>query len=174
MFPPDILINLIPELLLSTLGRYSRQFALTDVLRREKPPIVDAFKSRNGDVYSVNIPGSGMDLMLQCVNHEAPEAEWLWGLDSVTVHTAASSPGDHWTHWPETLKAEQATVRDAVAVFGEAVVQSPTMALFEVTGAEGQNWALHCEFDAQSKQLKTLTLARSDDWAPDDRFNSLL
>lgn len=161
---PDICSSIIPKLLLNTLGRFSRQFTLADALLKEKPPIVDAFKHQNGNVYPLHIPGSGMDLMLLCVNPDTTETQWLWGLDSVTIHTSASSPVDHWKHWPETLNAEKATLSSALALFGEPMMQSATMALFDVTGPEAQNWALHCEFDGHSSRLKTLTLARSDDW----------
>ena len=105
----------LPDILLQNLGRTSRLDDLAQLLQSSDAPIRDLRQHRGGKPYSVSMAPHGIDLTLQCVNPDAAQDEWQWGLHSFTLHSAASNPANHWTQpWPQGLDPERARAADVV------------------------------------------------------------
>jgi hypothetical protein len=123
---------------------------------------------QNGKPYSVSLIPHGIDLTLQCIIPDASEAEMQWGLHSITLHTTASNPNNHWTQpWPQGLDPEHAPAADVVRLLAadpEEAMITPTLACFAIEGMDGLTWALMAIFDPSSLKLQTLTLQRSGEW----------
>jgi len=158
----------LPSILLRNLGRTSQ---LEDLIHWLAPHDIPADRLRqrqNGKPCSVSLAPHGIDLTLQCLNPDASENEMQWGLHSFTLHTAASSPANHWTQpWPQGLDPAQARAADVVrllATNSEEAMLTPTLACFAIDGMDGLSWALMAIFDPGSLKLQTLTLQRSGDW----------
>ncbi len=165
----------LPPILLRNLGRTSR---LDDLAQLLTPHGISADQLRqyqNGGPYTVSMAPHGIDLALQCVNPDASESEMQWGLHSLTLHTAASNPNNHWTQpWPQGLEPAQACAADVVCLLAadpEEALNTPTLVCFAIDGMDGLSWALLAVFDPGSFKLQTLTLQRSGEWvaATDDK-----
>jgi len=162
--------NLIPlrEALLRNLSRTSRLDDLAQLLASHGLAPDKLRQHQNGQPYSVTLAPHGIDLKLQCVNPEASQDQWQWGLHSFTLHTAASNPTNHWTQpWPQGLDPEQARADDVVRLLAanpEEAMVTPTLACFAIDGLDGLTWALMAIFDPGSLKLQTLTLQRSAEW----------
>ncbi len=160
----------LPHSLISALGRCHRHDALADGLARLPQPVLNLRQTRGGKVYSVRVPSQGLDLMLQCINPQAPEPQQVWGLQSITLHTALSEPDHCWPHeWPQGITpTTQAT--DIGRLFGadnadaDSSIVTPTMTCFSVQGFDGQTWNMVCTFDSDTECLQTLSLIRAGDW----------
>lgn len=158
----------LPQSLLGALGRSNRQDLLANGLASMTPP-VQLRQHRDGQLYPVRVETHGLDLMVQCTNPEADETLRLWGLHSLTLHTAASDPIHYWPFaWPEGLDPDTSKAADLAQLFGvgsdESALVTPTMACFSVPGFGGLTWSMVCMFDPQTERLKTLSLIRSGDW----------
>lgn len=126
----------LPPSLLSALGRSNRQDQLANGLASWTPP-VQLRQHRDGQLYPVRVGAHGLDLMVQCTNTEADEAQRLWGLHSLTLHTAASDPAHHWAFaWPEGVDPNTIKAASMAELFGvggdESALVTPTMACFSV------------------------------------------
>ena len=158
----------LPEALLRNLGRISNLDDLAQLLAAHGPAPDKLRQHNNGKPYSVSLTPHGIDLSLQCVNPDATQDQWRWGLHSHTLHTAASNPANHWTQpWPQGLEPEQARAADVVrllAVDPEEAMNTPTLVCFAIDGMDGLTWALMAVFDPGSFKLQTLTLQRSGEW----------
>jgi hypothetical protein len=157
----------LPDILLHNLGRCSRMDHLA-LLQAPNCPADQAIRQhRGGEAYRVSLTRYGLDLTLQCVNADGPQDQWQWGLHNITLHTAASQPGNPWSEaWPEGLDADQATATDVVKLFEPdptETLNTPAMVCFAVPGADGLTWALLANFEPESKKLHTLSLVRSGD-----------
>ena len=152
----------VTEALLRTLGRHSRQGYLRGVLRDaglENPELLRATSDRP---YPVAWPTQGLNLMLQCLDPQAPEDQRTWGLHSITLD-AARWPGA----WLKGLNPATATPEDLVNLLAAGSTEAlctPDMACLTVPGVDGQTWSVVALFDALSKKLKTLTFTRTGDW----------
>jgi hypothetical protein len=158
----------LPTILRRNLGRTSR---LDDLAQLLAPYGITADKLRQrqyGQPYSVSLAPHGIDLALQCINPDAAQDQWQWGLHSLTLHTAASNPAKHWIQpWPQGLDPEQARAADVVRLLAadpEEAMVTPTLVCFAIDGMDGLTWALMAMFDPSSFKLQTLTLQRSGDW----------
>jgi len=158
----------LPAILLRNLGRTSQLDELTHWLAPHDIPAERLRQRQNGKPYNVSLAPHGLDLTLQCINPDASEAEIQWGLHSLTLHTTASNPANHWTQpWPQGLDPEQARAADVVRLLAtnpEEAMVTPTLACFAIDGMDGLSWALMAIFDPGSSKLQTLTLQRSGDW----------
>lgn len=158
----------LPQTLLCALGCSNRQEQLANALASMTPP-VPLRQHRDGKPYPVRVASHGVDLMVQCTNPEADEAQQQWGLHSITLHTAASDPAHPWSFsWPEGLDPATANAADVAQLFGmagdESALVTPAMACFSVPGLTGQTWSMVCIFDPQTERLHTLSLIRSGEW----------
>lgn len=158
----------LPTILLRNLGRTSRLDDLAQLLAPHGTAPGKLRQQHNGQPYNVSLAPHGLDLTLQCLNPQAPEAEMQWCLHRITLHTAASDPANHWTQpWPQGLDPEQARAADLVRLLAadpEEAMLTPTLACFAIDGLDGLNWALMATFDPSSLKLQTLTLQRSGEW----------
>ena len=158
----------LPTVLLRNLGHTSRLDGLAQLLTPHGIAPDQLCQHHNGKPYSVSMAPHGIDLTLQCVNPDAAQDEWQWGLHSLTLHSAASNPVNHWTQaWPQGLDPEQARAADVVRLLAsnpEEAISTPTLACFAIDGMDGLTWALMGTFDPSSLKLQTLTLQRSGDW----------
>lgn len=158
----------LPPTLLRNLGCTSHLDDLAQLLAPHSIASGQLRQRQNGKPYSVSLAPHGLDLTLQCVNPDASEAEIQWGLHSLTLHTAASSPSKHWTQpWPQGLNPEQSRAADVVRLLAanpEEAMLTPTLVCFAIDGMGGLTWALMAIFDPSSLKLQTLTLQRSGDW----------
>ena len=163
--PPGLIP--LPGILLQNLGRTSSLNELAQLLQSHTAPIRTLRQHQNGKPYNVSTP-YGIDLTLQCTSPDAAEAERQWGLHSITLHTAASNPANHWTQpWPQGLDPEQARAADVVCLLAskpEEAMNSPTLVCLAIDGMDGLTWALMAIFDPDSLKLQTLTLQRSGEW----------
>lgn len=162
-------LSSLPASLLNHLGCAAGQATLEGALAELKLPAASLRQTRNGAPYTVSVPGQGLDLMLQCLNPHAPEADRLWGLHSLTFHSAGSDPVSHWTKgWPGGVNPGTATAGDIVSLLAEddddAVLMVDSMACFEVPGFDGRRWIVQCMFDPARKTLLTFSLIRSGKW----------
>ena len=162
-------LSALPAPLLGNLGCVSERAALEDALTKLDLPTSNLYQLRGGDTYPVSSPGKGLDLILQCLNPHAPEANRLWGLHSLTLHTTRSDPANHWTKsWPGGINPDTATAGDIVSLLAEddddAVLMVDSMACFEVPGFDGRCWIVQCMFDPARKTLLTFSLIRSGEW----------
>ena len=153
------------------LGRTSRLDGLAQLLAPHSITPDKLRQHHNGKPYSVSMPPYGIDLTLQCTNPDAPEDKIQWGLHSITLHTAASNPTNHWTQpWPQGLDPEQARAADVVRLLAanpDEAMNTPTLVCFAIDGTNGMSdltWALMAIFDPDSFKLQTLTLQRSGEW----------
>lgn len=90
----------------------------------------------------------------------------VWGLQSLTLHTAASETGEAWSgEWPDALPADQSTIHHTNAIFGEPLLHSQGIALYQMQSPKGLSWAVHCMFSEWNK-LQHLTFVRMHDWEP--------
>jgi len=158
----------LPAALLRNLGRTSR---LDDLVQLLAPHGISCDKLRqhqHGKPYSVSLTPHGIDLTLQCINPEAIPDQWQWGLHSLSLHTAASNPVNHWIQpWPQGLDPEQACAADVVRLLAanpEEAMNTPTLVCFAIEGMSDLTWALMAIFDPSSFKLQTLTLQRSGEW----------
>lgn len=158
----------LPTILLSSLGRADNLDALIQLLGPHGVSPDKLRQHQNGEPYSVSLPQYGIDLTLQCTNPDAAQDQWQWGLHSLTLHTAASNPANHWTQpWPQGLEPEQARAADVVRLLAadpEEAMNTPTLVCFAIDGMDGLTWALMAVFDPSSLKLQTLTLQRSGEW----------
>lgn len=159
----------LPDVLLHNLGCASDQTPLEDALKKMKVPVPGLRQANGTDGYPLRIPGHGLDLMLQCLNPHVPDAERLWGLHSLTFHTARSEPTNFWRRkWPSGIDPDTATAGDIVSLLVEddddAVLMTDGMACFEVPGFDGRRWIVQCMFDPARKILLTFSLIRSGEW----------
>ena len=158
----------LPAILLRNLGRTSRLDDLAQLLAPHGLAPDKLRQHHNGKPYSVSMPPYGIDMTLQCTNPDAAEDEMQWGLHSLTLHTAASNPTNHWTQpWPQGLEPEQARAADVVrllAVNPDEAMNTPTLVCFANDGMNDLTWALMAMFDPSSLKLQTLTLQRSGEW----------
>jgi hypothetical protein len=161
----------LPSSLLTALGRSNRQDQLAKALESLDPP-VNLRQHRDGRLYPVGVAAYGLDLMVQCTNPEADEAQRLWGLHSITLHTAASDAVNPWRFaWPDGVEADTVNAAGIAKLFGvdgdEAALVSPGMTCFMLPGSEGQTWSMVCMFDPNTQRLQTLSLVRSGEWVSD-------
>jgi len=161
----------LPAILLRNLGRTSRLDDLAQLLTPHGITPDQLHQHRDGKPYSLSLTPHGLDLTLQCINPEATQDQWQWGLHSLTLHTAASSRANHWTQpWPQGLDPEQARAADVVRLLAadpEEAMVTPTLVCFAIDGLDGLSWALMAIFDPGSLKLQTLTLQRSGEWTAD-------
>ena len=163
----------LPTILLHNLGRTSRLDDLARLLELHGITDDKLRQHQNGQPYRLSLAPHGLDLTLQCINPDAPESETQWGLHSLTLHTSASNPANHWSQpWPQGLDPEQARAADVVRLLAtdpdEAMI-TPTLVCFAIDGMDGLTWALLAMFDPGSRKLQTLSLQRSGEWiAPAD------
>ena len=162
----------LPEALLRNLGRASHLDDLAQLLAPHGLAADKLCQHQNGKPYSLSLTPHGIDLSLQCVNPAATQDQRQWGLHSLTLHTAASNPTNHWTQpWPEGLEPEQARAADVVrllAVNPEEAMNTPALVCFAIDGMNGLTWALMAVFDPGNLKLQTLTLQRSGEWVAAD------
>lgn len=159
----------LPADLLSNLGYAVGHNVLEECLSRLDLPASNLYRTQNGDLYRVSLSGHGLDLMLQCLNPHAPDAERRWGLHSLTFHATRSEPANYWRkEWPSGINPDTATAGDIVSLLAEddddAVLMTDGMACFEVPGFDDRRWIVQCMFDPNSKTLLTFSLVRSGDW----------
>lgn len=162
--------NLIPihPILLHNLGRTSRLDDLAQLLAPHGIAPDQLRQHQSDQPYSVSLAPHGLDLTLQCINPGVSEGEMQWGLHSLTLHTAASNPANHWTQpWPQGLDPNQTRAADVVRLLAtdpEEALNTPTLVCFAIDGMDGLTWALMAIFDPSSLKLRTLTLQRSGEW----------
>lgn len=159
----------LPADFLSNLGCAVGHKVLEECLSQLDLPASNLYRTQNGDLYRAGISGQGLDLMLQCLNPQAPDAERLWGLHSLTFHTTRSEPNNYWRkEWPSGINPDTATAGDVVSLLAEddddAVLMTDGMACFEVPGFDDRRWIVQCMFDPGSKTLLTFSLVRGGDW----------
>lgn len=162
----------LPRSLLSALGRCHRHDELAEGLAHLPQPVLNFRQTRGGKPYSVRVLPQGLDLMLQCINSDAAEPEQVWGLQSITLHTALSEPDNFWPYdWPEGMAPATARAKDISQLFGvddaESAILTPTMTCFSVVGFEGQEWNMVCTFDSDTECLETFSLIRAGNWVTD-------
>ena len=81
--------------------------------------------------------------------NEAPELT-VWGLQSITLHTAISEMGDEWPGaWPSTLPAAKAGIAHSNACFGEPLLHAQNIALYQIQSPLGLDWVAQCMFTSQ-------------------------
>lgn len=161
----------LPPSLLMALGRSNRQDQLAQALESLDPP-VNLRQHRDGRPYPVSVAAHGLDLMVQCTNPEADEAQRLWGLHSITLHTAASDSVNPWRFaWPDGVEPGTVNAAGIAKLFGvegdEAALVSPAMTCFMLPGSDGQTWSMVCMFDHNTLRLQTLSLVRTGEWVSD-------
>ena len=158
----------LPTVLLRNLGRSGHLDDLAALLAPLGIAPHSLRQHQYGQPYRLSLATHGLGLTLQCVNHDASEADMQWGLHSLTLHTAASDSSHHWTQaWPQGLDVEQVRAADLVrllAVNPEEALATPTLACFAIEGMDGLTWALMAVFDPNNLKLQSLTLQRSGDW----------
>lgn len=163
-------LKTLPHSLMSALGKCHRHDALADGLARLPQPVLNFHQTRGGKPYSVRVLPQGLDLMLQCINPDAKEPEQIWGMQSITFHTAASEPENFWPYeWPEGVDPATTRAADISRLFlanedSESALITPTMTCFSVAGFEGQVWSMVCVFDSDTDCLETLSLVREGEW----------
>jgi hypothetical protein len=158
----------LPLSLLSNLGKTHRQDQLANGLAAFPQPVTNLRQHRTG-LYTVRVVSQGLDLMMECTNPEAEEAQRQWGLHSFTLHTAASGRPHAWAFaWPEGLEPDTATASDVARLFSapddETMLVTPTMTCGLLPGLDGQVWSMLCAFDGNSQLLQNLTLVRMGEW----------
>lgn len=159
----------LPADLLNNLGCIVGRIALEEGLSRLDLPASGLCQARDDGMYRIGISGHGLDLMLQCLNPHVPDAERLWGLHSLTFHTARSEPTNFWCRkWPSGINPDTATAGDIVSLLTEddddAVLMTDGMVCFEVPGFDDRRWIVQCMFDPARKTLLTFSLIRSGEW----------
>ena len=97
--------------------------------------------------------------------NEAPELA-VWGLQSITLHTAISEMGDEWPGaWPSTLPAAKAGIAHSNACFGEPLLHAQNIALYQIQSPLGLDWVAQCMFTSQGG-LQHLSFIKMHDWKP--------
>lgn len=97
--------------------------------------------------------------------NEAPELT-VWGLQSITLHTAISEMGDEWPGaWPSTLPAAKAGIAHSNACFGEPLLHAQNIALYQIQSPLGLDWVAQCMFTSQGG-LQHLSFIKMHDWKP--------
>jgi len=137
-----------PSALWSALGRCGRPVAVAHTLQPLRPQ-AGWFRTEISP-YPVRLAAQGVDLMLQCINPDAPEPERLWGLNSWTSSTGSGT---------------STTFQDLAKVFGEPLLNVDRMAIFEAADEQGRKWCAHCQLDDR-KSLQALTIMRQGAWLP--------
>lgn len=156
----------LPDVFLQHLGRFSRlDYLVAAFKQRQYAPSLCV--PHDGQPYTISTP-YGVDLKLQCANPLDAPAEQLWGLCSLSFHTALSNPLNHWKDpWPEGIHPGSVTAQemaDQLASEDEEVLLTPTMACFVVPGVGDQQWTLLGHFHQHSKKLLTLSLLQAGHW----------
>ena len=162
----------LPPSLTTALGRSNRQDQLTQALESLDPPI-NLRRHGDGRLYPVSVAVHGLDLMVQCTNPEAEEAQRLWGLHSITLHTAASASSHPWRFaWPEGFDPHTVKAADVAKLFDiegeEMAMTAPGMTCCQLPGFEGQTWSMICMFDPATQRLQSLSLVRTGEWVFSD------
>ncbi len=102
----------------------------------------------------------------QSIEEGTSSDEAVWGLQSVTFHTSASSTGTPWSGaWPELLPGANAKLQHTKECFGLPLVHDQHLAIFQIQSPDGNSWVAQCSF-ARQGQLESLTLVRMHDWIP--------
>ena len=97
--------------------------------------------------------------------NDIPE-QAVWGLQSVTLHTAVSEMGDEWPgEWPDILPAEKSTITHTNACFGEPLLHAQGIALYQIQSPQGLDWVAQCMFTGLGR-LQHLTFVKMHDWKP--------
>ncbi len=97
--------------------------------------------------------------------NEAPELA-VWGLQSITLHTAVSEMGDEWHgEWPQSLPAEKTTINHTNACFGEPLLHAQNIALYQIKSPLELDWVAQCMFTDMGR-LQHLTFVKMHDWRP--------
>ena len=111
--------------------------------------------------------GAGILLMFQRIDPHAQPDQTQWALRGITLHTALSPMSkEAWSQaWPANLPAENATLQDIRAVFGEPALNTPDLSIFAIQGPQNQRRALQCQF-SQAGRLQTFTVMHVDSWQP--------
>jgi hypothetical protein len=109
----------------------------------------------------------GVLLMFQRAQPHAQPEQTQWGLRSLTLHTVLSPlSSEAWAQtWPANLPAQNTTLQDVIAAFGEPQVNLQSLAIFSLQGPQDQAWGLQCQFD-ETGHLQTLTIAHVGEWQP--------
>ena len=95
------------------------------------------------------------------------QANAQWGLQSVTLHTNASSVSNApWAGpWPEQLPGDKAKLGHIKACFGDPLIQDQNLAIYQVQSPQAMDWVAQCMLTPQGF-LQNLTLVRMHAWQP--------
>lgn len=160
----------LPDVLIQSLGRTSCQEYLVRTLQTEASFTDHLRRHGDGEPYAVRIAQGGLDVVLQCVNPNAEEIQWQWGLHSFSLHTPHSESAYFWKgSWMDGIDPAQATrhdIADLLTPHGEVVLESPVLTCFTVFGLEDQRWSLLFRFDPESGKLLTLSVIKTGEWIP--------
>jgi len=165
------LLNPLAPGFLEALGRQGRLEQFAPLLEQPDPETKEPVRRFRWEP-SVNpeqrlAASAGVLLMFQRIQPHAQPEQTQWALRSITLHTALSPMGkEAWTQaWPAKLPAENTTLRDVCAIFGEPTLNTPSLSIFAIKGPQDQRWGLQCQFD-QAGRLQTLTVMHVDPWQP--------
>ena len=102
----------------------------------------------------------------QPIEDGATADDALWGLQSVTLHTEASSMGSPWSgDWPEQFPGQRAKLQHANECFGSPLIHDRSLAIYQTQSPAGDDWVAQCTFTPQGL-LESLTLVRMHAWLP--------
>lgn len=167
---PTRLLPLLPSLL-RHLGVVSNLDALEAFFQEQQWENPKWLRQVHGtDAYPIEVPAQGLDLMIQCINPQAPENEHVWGVQSMTFHTLYSDGSSHWKRdWPTGIYPQRINAGELVSLLAEdnddGVLLTENMACFEIPSVhDHQRWLVMGLFDRSSKKLLTFSLIRNSDW----------
>ncbi|QIL80766.1 hypothetical protein G7047_13275 [Diaphorobacter sp. HDW4A] len=90
----------------------------------------------------------------------------IWGLQSITLHTAVSEMGAEWPgQWPDALPAGKSTITHTNACFGEPLLHAQNIALYQIKSPSNLDWVAQCMFTDLGR-LQHLTFVKMHDWKP--------
>jgi hypothetical protein len=157
-------LSRLSEALLLTLGYYSDQANLLEVLRQSG--LDNSGLLRQGPIqpYPVAWTEHGLIALMQHIKPNAGQKNHAWGLQSITLQA------DRWPGpWPKDLNPETVTPDEIVGLLAQnkaqAVCMPQVVCCLTPAGTQGRTWAAVALFDAASGKLKHLTLARQGEWA---------
>lgn len=152
------------------IGKHRIAEALLRVLAPVQPRHDALLRLVAGNPYVVSLPGTGVDLLLQCLRPEAPAAESDWALVGATLHTSLSgAAGTAWPGpWPREIDPARFDAAQARTVFGAGLLVMGPMATVEVPGSAGVDWNILCTFHP-SGPLQSMAVLAADAYQPFDQ-----
>lgn len=162
----------LPDLLLQHLGRCSELRYLQWAIDGAGLPSAGLFAAQGDEPSVVAVGSVGVDLLVQRIQAESPDASALWGVQGISLISRHADPTRYLGEpWPFNLAVNaRPGVKPAELISAvpdlprsEALV-TDRLVCAPLPGRDGQAWAMLAQFAGRHRVLHTLSILRQGPW----------